>query len=279
MPDKHQNIFELNQVGFCYPNGDWALKDINLTIPKGAKVALLGENGAGKSTLMMLLNGLLKPKNGVIQFSGNPIKYGRKDLRRLHQKVGFLFPNADDQLIAPTVYEEISFGLMNLYADVDLARKKTEEIISEFELNHIQHKSPHQLSSGQKKMVCLAAILAMQPEVIICDEPASHLDYKSEKLLFQHLNRLNKLGKTIIISTHNIDQAYEWTDEAILLYQSEFFAQGKTETILSSPEKLKEINIPTPSIVSMINELNIEVPDNKIPKTMKELATLISQNR
>jgi cobalt/nickel transport system ATP-binding protein len=279
MADKANNIFELREISYCYPNDEWALKNIDISIPKGAKVALIGENGAGKSTLMLLLNGILKPTNGSIQFENELICHRRKALRKLHQKVGFLFPNSDDQLIAPTVYEEISFGLMNLYKDENLTRKKTEEIIAHFDLKQIQHKSPHQLSSGQKKMVCLAAILAMEPEVIICDEPASHLDYKSEQLLFEHLDRLNKMGKTIIISTHNINQAYEWTDETILLHQSQLKAHGKTTEVLSHSNLLKEVNIPSPTIISLLNELNIDIPTNNPPKTKEDLAQLIYLNR
>lgn len=278
MDNQLQEIFRVTDVSYRYPNGEQALGAINITIGKGKKVALLGKNGAGKSTLMLMLNGILKPSSGRIDFDNSPISYRRKALRAIHQRVGYLFPNADDQLIAPTVYEEISFGVMNLFGDKRLARQKCEEMIDLLSLNSIADKSPHHLSSGQKKMVCLASILAMEPEVIICDEPTSHLDYQSKIVLLEQLDRLNEMGKTLVVATHDSNWAYEWTDETIILSESKVLANGITSTIMKDTELLKRADIQIPKVVSIIKQLGIDTSCIDMPKTDSELAQLIKEH-
>ena len=249
-----ENIIELNNVSYTYPNGDKAINKIDLAIPKGKKIALLGGNGAGKSTLMLLLNGILKPSNGSLSYKNTAYNYHKKGLRELRANIGLLFPEPDYQLIAPSVYEEISFGLLNKFKDVEIVRKKAAKIIRDFSLETILNKPPHQLSTGQKKRVCLAAVLAMEPELVVCDEPTSNLDPMYSKLIFNYLDLMNKKGKTILISTHDADKAYAWADCIVIMHQGEILEKGIPDVIFEDKELLKEANLNQPFIVDFLSK-------------------------
>lgn len=255
---------QLNKVSFTYPNGMEALKSINLSLPKGKKIALIGGNGAGKSTLILLLNGILKPTSGFLNYEGTNYTYNKKGLKLLRSKIGLLFPESDNQLIAPTVYEEISFGLLNLYKDVGLVRTKTEAIISDFFLHEFANKPPYQLSTGQKKRVCLAAVLAMEPEVLVCDEPVSNLDPKYAQLIFNYLDKLNEKGKTILVSTHDVNRAYSWADYVVVMHNGEILNTGKPESVFKNKESLKKANLNQPFIVDFLNEFGSNSQDSAI---------------
>lgn len=264
-----ENIIELNNVSYTYPNGDTALNGINLEIPIGKKIALLGGNGAGKSTLMLLLNGILKPTKGDLSFKNVAYSYRKKGLRELRSKIGLLFPEPDYQLIAPTVYEEISFGLLNKFKDVEIVRAKAEKVIIDFSLEAIINKSPHQLSTGQKKRVCLAAVLAMEPELVVCDEPASNLDPMYSKLIFNYLDALHKKGKTILISTHDVNKAYSWADYVIIMDKGEILEKGVPEDIFEDQNLLNKANLEQPFLIDFLNNFGADF--NVTSKTISAL--------
>ena len=264
-----ENIINLNNISYTYPNGDTAINGINLHIPIGKKIALLGGNGAGKSTLMLLLNGILKPTKGDLSFKNVAYNYNRKGLRELRSKIGLLFPEPDYQLIAPTVYEEISFGLLNKFKDDEIVREKIEKVISDFSLQDIVNKPPHQLSTGQKKRVCLASVLAMRPELIVCDEPTSNLDPMYSKLIFNYLDELHKKGKTILISTHDVNKAYSWADYVIVMDKGEILEKGVPEKVFEDKELLKKANLNQPFIVDFLSKFG-----NEFIGTSKEISVL-----
>lgn len=266
-----ENLINLQNVSYSYPNGDVAINGIDLEIPKGKKIALLGGNGAGKSTLMLLLNGILKPTKGCLEYCNESYKYSKKELRKLRSNIGLLFPESDYQLIAPTVYEEISFGLLNKLNDEDLTREIVEKTVQNFSLEDIAHKSPHQLSTGQKKRVCLAAILAMEPEFIVCDEPTSNLDPIYSNRIFKHLDNLNNKGKTILIATHDVNQAYSWADYIVIMNKGKILATGLPQEIFKNKKVLEKSNLEQPIIVELLNELGFEFERNLMPRTIKAL--------
>ncbi len=249
-----ENSIKLHKISFTYPNGDSAINAIDLEIPLGKKIALLGGNGAGKSTLMLLLNGILKPSEGHLSYNSIPYEYTKKGFRALRSKIGLLFPEPDYQLIAPTVYEEISFGLLNKFQDEKIVREKVEKALNDFNLNEISSKAPHQLSTGQKKRICLAAILAMEPEVLVCDEPTSNLDPFYTSLIFKYLNELNSKGKTILISTHDVDLAYKWADYIIILHQGKILLSGTPDTVFEDENLLSKANLKQPFLIDFLNK-------------------------
>lgn len=271
------SIISLKDVVYQYRGGNCALKDISVEIPKGKKTVLMGANGAGKSTLMLLLNGILKCTNGQVFYKGQPYHYTKKALRELRTKVGFLFPDSDNQLIAPSVYEEIAFGLNNLYTNKALIRSKVEDAIQRFNLEAIQDKSPHQLSSGEKKRVCLASIIAMKPEVLVCDEPASNLDVKHTRITFQILDELNTKGTTILMSTHDVEKAYAWADHVIVMKEGKVLANASPKEIFGNKELLEIADLEQPQVVGLYQSMYDSTRFNDLPSNLSELKEILNQ--
>ncbi len=268
-----KDIISFEKVSFSYPSGDIAIDSIDLKLPKGKKIALLGANGAGKSTLMLLLNGILKPSKGCLKYKGLGYDYRKKGLRKLRSNIGLLFPESDYQLIAPTVYEEISFGLLNQLKSEEETRICVEQVIQDFSLEDFVNKPPHQLSTGQKKRVCLAAILAMEPELVVCDEPVANLDPMYADRIFEYLEALNRKGKTILIATHDVNQAYSWADYVIVLNQGKVLMSGLPQDVFSAKKVLKDANLKPPIIIDLMNDLGLNTCNATLPKNMEELKT------
>ncbi len=271
------NIVSMSNVSYRYPTGKLALKSVSLSLPKGKKIALLGGNGAGKSTLMLLLNGILKPTEGNLLFDDEKIIYTKKVLRLLRSKVGLVFQDSDHQLIAPSVYEEISFGLYNLSKDKVWVRKKTDEVIDSFCLHELSERPPHELSAGQKKRVCLASVLAMEPELLVCDEPTSNLDPLNSKLTIDYLNQLNKQGKTILMATHDVNLAYEWANHIVILKEGVVVCQGNPKEVFSKQKLVVNSCLELPFIVETVSALFPALKDCDFPDNMKELQELLRQ--
>ncbi|MDA3892515.1 MAG: ATP-binding cassette domain-containing protein [Salinivirgaceae bacterium] len=270
-----KSIIDIHHASYSYPSGTLALDGINLSLPKGKKIALLGGNGAGKSTLMLLLNGVLVPTSGHLSFDDTKYNYKKSKLRELRSKVGLLFSDPDNQLIAPTVYEEISFGLNNLLRDKQRVRAKVEDTLDAFCLHDIQRKTPHDLSAGQKKRVCLASILAMEPEVIICDEPSSSLDPWHTNLTFNYLDSLQEKGKTILISTHDVNLAYSWADHTIILKKGKVLISGASKDVFSKKDIIEEAGLNLPFIIDACNAFIPELKANELPANMDEFKKLL----
>ncbi len=271
------NIISFQNVDFVYHSGTKALCNISINIPRAKKIALIGENGAGKSTLMLHLNGILKPTNGKIFYNSNEYQYSKKELLNLRKNVGFLFHDPNNQLIAPTVYEEITFGLCNISSNKEWIYNQADAMIDEFCLHELKNRSPHELSAGQKKRVCLASIIAMEPELIICDEPTATLDPKNEKITFNILNRLNKNGKTILISTHDVNQAYEWADFVILMSKGSVIDSGLPNEVFANEKKMLQAGFEIPHIIKTCLSLKPDINKNMLPKSMDELNTFLSK--
>ncbi|PCH77829.1 MAG: hypothetical protein COB98_02325 [Flavobacteriaceae bacterium] len=270
---KEDTIVCFENVSFSYPSGSLAIESLNVNLPKGKKIALLGGNGAGKSTLMLLLNGILKPSKGQLLYNGESYNYNAKALRTLRSNVGLLFPEPDYQLIAPTVYEEISFGLLNQVKEPEEIRKIIAKVLVDFSLVELKDRPPHQLSTGQKKRLCLAAVLAMEPELIVCDEPAANLDPMYADKIFNYLNTLNKKGKTILIATHDVNQAYEWADFIVILNEGKVLTSGGPETVFNCENTLKQANLKQPTIINIINSLGLDSVN--VPRNIDGLNALL----
>jgi cobalt/nickel transport system ATP-binding protein len=270
------NLIKLETVSYRYPTGTLALNGVDLALPEGKKIALLGANGAGKSTLFLLLNGIFRPVEGELFYKDVAYRYNRKALTQLRRNVGLLFQESDNQLIAPSVYEEISFGLCNIDTDKSRIRERVEKSLQLFDLEDLKNRSPHQLSAGQKKRVCLAAILAMGPELIVCDEPASNLDPKNAALTFQLLEQQNQQGKTILISTHDVNQAYEWADHIILLDEGRVAGTGTPREIFGNAELMHAVGLEAPRLVRIARLAHSLIPSGELPVSEQELLTLLA---
>lgn len=235
-------LLSSDKVSFGYEKDNPILHDITLDIKKGERIVLLGENGAGKSTLFALLSGIHKAQSGTLSLKGKAVT----NVTDLRQTVGFVFQNPSHQLFTPSVADEVAFGLKNLGFKGEDLENKVDHIIRNFELQPLMKTPPHLLSEGQKKWVAIASIVAMSPEVIILDEPTAGLDkYFTEKIRTL-LTRLHTEGKTIILSTHDMDFAHQWAQRGIILHEGQIIADGDIDTVFTDTVALQEANLQPP---------------------------------
>ncbi|WBF54648.1 ATP-binding cassette domain-containing protein [Lysinibacillus sp. JK80] len=272
--------FELNQLSYAYADGTKALSDITLDIPKGKKIAILGHNGAGKSTLFQHLNGILKPTAGTIVFEGNDLEYSRKALKALRQKVGIVFQNADHQLFSGTVKQDIAFGPLNLGWSTEKTEEKIAWAVAQTEVEDLLDKPIHFLSVGQKKRVAMAGVLAMEPSVLLLDEPTAGLDNYYATQVLQYLAKLDDGERTILLATHDIPLAYEWADLIIVMEAGKIIYNGDPITLFYEDELLYRAHLERPWIFEMVIALQKKklLQENiNIPRSKQELQQLIEQ--
>lgn len=263
--------FSFEHVSFLYPDGTKAINNISLTIPVGKKITILGENGSGKSTLFKLLMGLERPTNGTILFQGKPVEYNKRGLKQLRQQVGLVFQEADNQLFASTVKQDILYGPLNLDWSTEKVSSQVTKAIALTELEELENRPIHFLSGGQKKRVSIAGVYAMEPKVLILDEPTSSLDYYFSTQLTDYLKKLDTDNRTFLYSTHQINLVYEWADYYIVLHKGELLYVGEGDTLFENDTLLKQAHIEKPWIVSVMDMLKnsnpqwdgIEIPHSK----------------
>ena len=254
-------------LSFTYPDGTQALKNINIEIEKGEKVAIIGPNGAGKSTLFSHFNGLTEPTSGCVKIEGKPISFEKDELLKVRQKVGIVFQDPNDQLFAPTVKEDIAFGPMNLGLSYDEVEKRVEDALKMVGMENYEDKTPHHLSGGQQKRIAIAGIIAMKPEIMILDEPTAGLDPDGVEKVLNIMNQLNKEGMTLIISSHDIDMISKYADKIFILYNGEIIESGNKNKIFSDMELLKKAHLRTPittEILYNLKESGLNVNTEKI---------------
>ncbi|MGB9779765.1 energy-coupling factor ABC transporter ATP-binding protein [Caldanaerobacter sp.] len=273
-----ETILEAVNVSFEYADGAKALQGINMKIEKGKKIAVLGPNGAGKTTLFLHFNGILKPKSGKIMYKGKEILYNRKELIKLRKNVGIVFQNPDVQLFSATVYQEISFGPMNLGYEEKIVRAKVDEIMGKLNISHLKDKPVHFLSYGQKKIVSIADILVMDPEVIILDEPTAYLDVEHTEELIKLLDDLKEEGKTIVVSTHDVDFAFLWADYIYVMKDGKIIKEGTPYEIFTGDSKGERLKKPLIlEIYEILKDKNI-IHKEEIPRKVEELKKAIRGN-
>ena len=278
---KHSDdwVIEAQDVSYTYDgNSEKALDGLSLKIRRGAKVAFMGGNGSGKSTFFLCLNGIRRPDGGTIYIDGKPVEYTRKGLLDVRGKVGIVFQEPDSQLFSASVYEEISFGILNLGADEDTARREVERVIEELEITPFQDRPAHALSGGQKKQVAIADILVMHPEVMILDEPAAALDPKHTKKVQEIVDRLSGKGITVLMATHDIDYAYAWADEIVLMHEGKVIRQGPPAEVCTDREALEKASLELPVVVKIyerLREKNLIPEDMALPGNVEELIEIL----
>jgi len=225
----------LENVTFAYPNGKKALSNLNFIIPRGARAAFIGPNGAGKSTLFQHLNALLRPVSGRLLLNGQPYQYSRAGVAKLRQSVGLVFQDPDNQLFADTVFNDVLFGPLNLGLASLKAKQQAEAALNAVKMTEFSNMPIHMLSYGQKKRVAIAGVLAMNPSVLLLDEPSAGLDWSGVQDLNEIMDALSAAGTTLIVSTHDIDWVWQWADCVYVLVAGQLTAAGPVETILTKP--------------------------------------------
>ncbi len=270
-------ILEARDVRYHYPGSPEAIRGICFHIRPGEKIALVGPNGAGKSTLLQMFNGMIRPTSGTILFDNEPIQYDSSSLRQLRKRVGFVLQNSDRQIIAPTVYQDVAFGPANLGYDEQAIRQAVTLALRQVGLEGFERRPPHHLSGGEKKRVAIAGVLVMDPDVLVFDEPTSGLDPAGSEDLMELLDELNHEGKTIIISTHDVELAYPWADRAILLLDGRILEEDVPDIAFGNTDYVRMAHLSVPTLLELSQELSrrgYKMPDRK-PRSVLDMIEII----
>jgi cobalt/nickel transport system ATP-binding protein len=239
-------VFDVREVTYRY-NQVTALDNLSLAIASGQRAALLGANGSGKSTLLRILDGLAFPEKGSITFCGEPLTEER--LRNpqfaypFRRRVGLVFQNPDVQLFSPTVFDEVAFGPLQLQWSREKVRAAVEEMLEVMKITHLKDRSPHHLSTGEKKRVTLASVLVLDPEVLLLDEPTAALDPKSASQMIDFLIGLRGGAKTVVTSTHDLDIVEDIADHCLVFQTGRVVAAGPPTEILHQISLLEQTNL------------------------------------
>ena len=277
-------ILEARHVSYSYGSGETpSLKDLSLSIRRGRRTAVMGANGSGKSTFFLCCNGILRPDEGQIYYNGQPLSYRKKDLLSLREKVGIVFQDPDMQLFCASVYQEISFGPLNLGLSREKAAREVEAVIRRLGITPFRHRPAHALSGGQKKQVALADILVMHPELLILDEPFAALDPSHVHIIRDMIRDLEKDSSpsgplTVVIATHDTDFALEWADEVILFSEGQVLAQGAPASVLTDRELLARASLDLPGVMKVFESLQaagLLGADLPAPKHLDQLTDYI----
>ena len=277
-------ILEARHVSYSYGSGETpSLKDLSLSIRRGRRTAVMGANGSGKSTFFLCCNGILRPDEGQIYYNGQPLSYRKKDLLSLREKVGIVFQDPDMQLFCASVYQEISFGPLNLGLSREKAAREVEAVIRRLGITPFRHRPAHALSGGQKKQVALADILVMHPELLILDEPFAALDPSHVHIIRDMIRDLEKDSSpsgplTVVIATHDTDFALEWADEVILFSEGQVLAQGAPASVLTDRELLARASLDLPGVIKVFESLQaagLLGADLPAPKHLDQLTDYI----
>ncbi len=275
-------ILELTDVVYGYPSSPQpAIQGLTLKVPTGKRCALIGQNGCGKTTFFLLANGLYQKQSGFIRWQGEPIQYNRSFLMQLRQQIGLVFQNPENQLVASTVEEDISYGLCNLgISELEIA-KRVEQAILQFDLTELAHQPIHNLSLGQKKRVSIADVMVLEPELLLLDEPTAYLDPLHTKELIVQLQRIHAAGTTIVLASHNLDFVYQWADWIFVMDQGQLILQGTPQDVFAKRDTLEKLQLGVPLAIELMDQMKAIAKENKgtAPLTLEQLQQRVLQSR
>lgn len=235
---------DVRGLAYAYPDGHQALFGVDLTIGRGERVALLGPNGAGKTTLVLHLNGILRGGAGTVRVGGMEVDGDDKDaLREIRRRVGIVFQDPDDQLFMPTVRDDVAFGPANLGLRGDALDARVADALHAVGMSDVADRPPHHLSLGQRRRVAVATVLAMEPEILVLDEPTGNLDPASRREL---ADILRSLDVTLLVVTHDLPYALELCDRSVLMSEGVIAADGRTWELLADDGLLREHRLELP---------------------------------
>jgi energy-coupling factor transport system ATP-binding protein len=284
---------QFERVSYTYqmntPFSYQALKDINMEIKTGEFVAVVGHTGSGKSTLLQHINGLLLPTEGQLQVGDFQLSRDnkRQDLKKLREKVGVVFQYPEHQLFEETVERDISFGLKNFQVPAEETQTRIASALEKVRLSDdVLQKSPFELSGGQMRRVAIAGVLAMNPKVLILDEPTAGLDPKGQHDVMNMFYDLHKTKHmTTILVTHQMNHALEYADHIFVLADGRVHMEGAPEQIFSQVESLEEANLDMPDILSLMNQINqkfgtgLSYKRQKPDELAKEIVEQLRENK
>lgn len=266
-----------------------ALMDVTITIPSNKFIAVIGHTGSGKSTLIQHLNALLKPTKGEVVIGDRVIRAGEKlkNVKPLRKKVGIVFQYPEHQLFEETVEKDICFGPKNFGMDEETAKQKARELIPLVGLDEsVLEKSPFDLSGGQMRRVAIAGVLAMEPEVLVLDEPTAGLDPQGQREIMEMFYRLHQEKQlTTVLVTHQMEDAARYADEIVVMNEGKVFMHGKPDEIFQHPELIRKIGLDIPNTLDFLLKLekkfNVQLPRNifTLDALADEIVALLKQRR
>lgn len=249
-------VIAVTDLSFSYPDGRQALAGVSLAIRSGEKVALVGPNGAGKSTLMLHLNGILGDKHAPVRVCGLPLS--KEHLPVIRGRVGLVFQNPDDQLFSPTVFEDVAFGPLHMGLPEAEVRRRAAVALEQVGMAGAEDRLSHHLSIGQKKRVALATVLAMDPEILVLDEPTAGLDPRGRRQL---IGLLRDLPRSMLVSTHDMALVVELFPRMVVMDEGAVVADGPTADILARPAFLEAHGLESPFTQPVANGRNHQIAD------------------
>lgn len=256
------HIIETKNLCHVYRGNITALQDISFIAPRNTRIAVIGSNGAGKSTLFKHLNGILQPTSGTVLVRGEPIT--KENIKEVRKTVGLVFQNPDDQIFSPTVEQDVAFGPTNLGLEEDIIRHRVSEALRIVGLEDYRTRVPHHLSGGEKKRVAIAGIIAMEPQVLVLDEPTAGLDPQGVNDVIRYIRDFSeKYGMTIIFSTHSISLVAELAEYIYVMNRGSFVAEGTVKEIFSRPDLLQSVRLDIPVLPKLITSLQnhgVDIP-------------------
>jgi hypothetical protein len=274
---KQAPLLELRNLRYSYDGNVPTLDIGHFLLCPGEKVAVLGANGAGKSTFFLCLNGVL-PAQGEILYRGTAIT--KKNRNALRKHVGIVFQDPDQQIIASTVAGEVSFGPMNLRLPLAEVRRRVDASLTYMNIQALRDRPPHELSGGEKKRVSIADIIAMEPEIIVFDEPTVSLDPENLSRFEDLLAQLEEEGRTVLISTHDVDFAYRWADRVVLLQKGRIEADGETASVLANELMLRACSLRPPMLMEIFRMLiarGLLPATGEAPRTLEAIQNLLQE--
>jgi len=248
------HIIETRDLCHTYKNNIDALKNISFIAPRNTRIAIIGPNGAGKSTLFKHFNGVLKPTSGKVLIRGEPIT--KENIREVRRTIGLVFQNPDDQIFSPTVEQDVAFGPANMGLDDETVKHRVSESLRIVGLSDYRTRVPHHLSGGEKKRVAIAGIIAMEPQVLVLDEPTAGLDPQGVREIIRFIHDFTvKYGMTVIFSTHDISLVAELAEYIYVMNNGSFVAKGTVAEIFSQPNLLTSVRLDLPVLPKLISAL------------------------
>jgi cobalt/nickel transport system ATP-binding protein len=266
-------LVDLQCEAHTYPDGTVGMHDVDFSVYPDEVVALVGGNGAGKSTLLEHLNATLVPDDGELVVDGTPITEDNKAHAR--KEVGFVFQDADTQLVAPTVLDDVMFGLQNHGVPGDEARERAREALATVGASHLEDRIPHYLSGGEKRLVGLAGVLVLEPSVIVLDEPLAGLDPERSRLVADRIEQIHEDGISVVLSTHDLDFAATVADRVCVMADGNVVGSGTPREVFYDDALLAEANLHPPSAVRVARDAGLGATAQ--PVTEADLVSLLTE--
>jgi cobalt/nickel transport system ATP-binding protein len=251
------HLIETRDLTYIYPGKVTGLEGVNFIAGRNSRIAVIGANGAGKSTLFKHFNGIFRASSGTVLIHGEPVT--NANIREVRKFVGLVFQNADDQIFSPTVEQDVAFGPLNLGLDPETVNHRVDEALAMVGIEHLRERVPHHLSGGEKKRVAIAGVIAMEPQVLVLDEPTAGLDPQGIKDLIAVVDTLaERYGITVIFSTHEVSLVPEVADQLYVMHKGKIVAEGTVNEVFCDPDLLTSVRLDVPVIPKLIRSLQEE---------------------